>query len=166
MTRALVLGVGNLGRGDDGAGIVAARRLSRKPPGDATVMECWGDAGRILEALSGRDRVIVVDAASGGGPPGTIHRFEAHRAPLPASVLCTSSHSWGLVEAIEVARVLGRLPASLVVYAIEGQMFELGRGLSTPAKRALRVVEGRIRRDLGTPPRRRRASRARVPQLH
>ena len=62
-----------------------------------------------------------------GRPARFVRRFEAHEQPLPASSLRTSTHSLGVVEAIELARSLGELPRHVVVFAIEGRSFEPGR---------------------------------------
>ena len=50
--------------------------------------------------------------------------------PLPARTL--STHGFGVADAIELARSLGRLPERLDVYAIEGADFGHGDEL-TPA---------------------------------
>ena len=47
-----------------------------------------------------------------------------------------------MAEAVELARVLDRLPHALTVYAIEGQTFELGVGLTPAVDRAVdRIVQ-------------------------
>ena len=148
MIPTLVIGIGNADRGDDAAGIEVARRLRTRGRQDARVCECGGSAACLLESWQGRTRVILVDAASGAGRAGTVRRYEAHRKPLPTGLLHTSTHSWGVAEAIEIARVLGQLPAEVVVYAIEGKTFFPGRHLSPPVRRAVDRVEKRILRDL------------------
>ena len=56
--------------------------------------------------------MIVVDAAA-GPPPGTVERFDAVAAPLPAAYARRSTHSFGVGDAIELARALDRLPSRL-----------------------------------------------------
>jgi hydrogenase maturation protease len=126
----LVIGVGNPDRGDDGAGLAVARRLRAAAPPGVVVREATGEASELLDAWDGFARVIVVDAARSGSRPGTLMRFDAIAAPLPAGLARESTHGWGVAEAIELARALGRLPPSLVVYAIEGRGFEPGDALS------------------------------------
>jgi hydrogenase maturation protease len=48
-----------------------------------------------------------------------------------------STHALGVAEAIELARALGRLPARLEVYAIEGARFTAGAGLSPAVEQAV-----------------------------
>jgi hydrogenase maturation protease len=150
MTAPLVVGIGNGARGDDRAGIAVARLLRRCRPQDrAVVAESDGDVGAILDAFQGRERVILVDACHSGMAPGTVRRFQAHRHPLPASLEATSTHGLGLAAAIDLARTLGRLPADVTVYAIEGRTFAFGDRLSPEVRDAVFGVAGRIARELG-----------------
>ncbi|MFE1248482.1 hydrogenase maturation protease [Streptomyces sp. NPDC058735] len=134
-TRIAVIGVGNEFRRDDGVGwAVAARLLERAesralPPG-TVVATCDGDPGRLIGLWEGAGLAVVVDAAHAHpARPGTVHRIELDSERL-ARPPATSSHGLGLGEAVELARVLGRLPGRLVVYGVEGADDSLGTGLS------------------------------------
>ena len=83
---------------------------------------------------------MVVDAAASGASPGTVHRFDARAAPLPAAHLRSSTHAFGVADAVELARALGRLPGRLDVYAIEGGDFSLGAGLTPPVAAAVEAL--------------------------
>jgi hydrogenase maturation protease len=144
----LVIGIGNAFRGDDGVGVLVARRLRELALSGLTVLEQSGEGAALVEAWTGTDRVIVVDAISSGGRPGTIHRLEVDRHPLPAHFSSSSTHAFGLAEAVELARRLDRLPASLVIYGIEGQSFNLGQDLSPEAEAAADKVVDQIVADL------------------
>ena len=148
MSRSVVIGVGNSDRGDDAAGLELVRRLRRHVPPGAAVRECTGGAFALLEAWRGCRRAVLVDAAEGGGRPGAVHRFEAHRQTLPAWLRHASTHSPGVAEAVELARALGERPAEVVLYAIEGGAFGHGGPLSPPVRRAIGRVEARIVREL------------------
>ena len=91
----------------------------------------------------------MFDAASSGNEPGTVHRFDAVAGPLPARLFSLSSHALGLVEVVELGRALGRLPRSLIVYAVEGTDFATGQGLSPAVARALSGVAQRILLEAG-----------------
>jgi hydrogenase maturation protease len=144
----LVIGVGNRDRGDDGAGLEVARRLRELGVGGARLVEQRGEAAELLEAMSGADSVILVDASLSGAHPGTVQRIEAHRETLTQALRCASSHGWGLAEAVELARALGRLPRSVVVYAIEGRCFHPGRDLSPSVRQAVERVARRVRQEI------------------
>jgi hydrogenase maturation protease len=82
--------------------------------------------------------VILVDSMRSGLTTGTIRRFDASSEPLPARLRTSSStHAFALSEAIELGRALGRTPARVIVYAIEGRSFEAGSGLSDELETAL-----------------------------
>lgn len=143
MSGWLVIGVGNDGAGDDGAGPAVVRGLAGRLPAGWQVASLRGDPSRLLDLWSPTDDVIVVDAAMGGRPPGTVRRFDASAGPLPAELRGgPSSHAVGTAQAVELARALRRLPHRLVVYAIEGRRFEAGAPLSPAVAAAVeRVVE-------------------------
>jgi hydrogenase maturation protease len=142
----VIIGIGNLLRADDGAGRLAASRLRERLP-SATVHELEAAPPDLFDRWDEASHVVVVDAAHGDRAPGTLHRFDARAEPLPAELMRTSTHAGGLAAAVELARALERLPASLVVYAIEGQTFDLGGALSPPVARAIdQLVEREARR--------------------
>jgi len=91
-------------------------------------------------AWEGEEKVYLIDAAQSGADAGTIQRFEADEEGLPADSLSFSSHAFGVVEAIELARSLGQLPSKLIVYGIEGGCFEVGSGVSPAVERAVDEV--------------------------
>jgi hydrogenase maturation protease len=125
-----VIGVGNEWRHDDGAGLEVARRLGG--------LRLWGEPIGLVDALDGEAEVAIVDAVSSGVPPGTLHVFEADARPLPVELFGSSStHALGIADAIEIARSLGRLPARVRVYGIEGARFDYGRGLSPEVEAAV-----------------------------
>jgi hydrogenase maturation protease len=129
----LVIGVGNATRGDDGAGVVAARRMGAKglvASAPFQLMELW----------AGADDVVVIDAARSGEPPGTIHRFEVRSQELPIDVLGGSTHAIGVAEVVELARALDRLPARLTVYGIEVGGLSHGNALSPQVEAAVGTV--------------------------
>jgi hydrogenase maturation protease len=144
---AVVIGVGNADRGDDGVGAeVLARLEGRVPAGVRLVRLSGADPTKVMDAWAGAGRVFVVDAMVSGAGGGTVRRFDAVTGPLPDEVQLFSTHALGMGAAIEMARVLGRLPAALAVYAVEGATFTLGAGLSPAvaagaAEAAARIVE-------------------------
>ncbi len=143
---ALVIGVGNAMRGDDGAGLAVARALAARVGPGVRVMEASGEGAALMDAWCGAETVILVDAARSGAPPGTIHRFDAVREPMPARFFHYSTHAFSVAEAVELARVLGALPPRLLVFGIEGRTFEAGAALSPEAARAAEEAAEEIAR--------------------
>jgi hydrogenase maturation protease len=139
-----IIGLGNAWRGDDAVGLLVARRLRELVRG-ADVLERSGEPADLLEALGdGAGEVVLVDAVSSGAPPGEVHRLDASEVALPFAA-GASTHGLGLAETIELGRALGRLPARLLVYGIEGAVFELGAPLSAEVARAADSVVAELR---------------------
>ena len=133
----ILIGVGNGWRGDDGAGLAVARRVRELAPAGVEVREVEGDATALVDAWAGAEHVVVVDAAASGAAPGTVRRFDAGARALPVRALRSSTHAFGVSDAVELARALGRLPDRLDVYAIEGASFTAGERLSPAVERAV-----------------------------
>ena len=125
---ALVIGVGNPLRHDDAVGLAVAKRTG------GVLHE--GECSPLVDLWAAHGEVIVVDAASSGAVAGTVSRFDAAAGPVPIRGVRSSTHAFGVHEAIELARSLGRLPARLEVYAIEGADFSPGAGLTPAVERA------------------------------
>lgn len=141
MTTTLVLGIGNPDRGDDGAGVAVARAVT------GARVEELRDCSTLIARWANEERVVVVDAMKSGAEPGTITEIDGLREQLGTGTF-PSTHSFGLAESLELARVTGRLPGSLIIYAIEGERFEHGHGLTPAVEEAVHEVLALIERDL------------------
>jgi len=104
-----------------------------------------GECSPLVDLWSGFESVVLVDACASGAAPGTVLRFSADDAPLPARGMRSSTHAFGVPEAIELGRSLGRLPASVQVIAVEGLDFGPGEGLSPPVAAAVAAVAEDLR---------------------
>ena len=132
----LIIGCGNPDRGDDAAGLLVARKLHGR--------EHSGDMLSLLDLWDGFDEVVIIDAMLSGAQPGTIHRFNA-RDRIAGARFLTSTHDFGLTEAIELARSLGQLPPSLTVYGIEAADCAAGAPVSREVLEAVATTVGQIR---------------------
>ena len=148
MSRVVVIGVGNPYRGDDAAGLVAVERIRSRVPAWVSVLPCEQEPSRIIDAWKGARAALVVDAVTSGAEPGTLHRIDASRESVPAHVFRSSTHAFGVGEAIELARALGRLPESIVVYGVEGATFAAGLGLTPRVETAVDDVVEALLGDL------------------
>lgn len=145
-----IIGLGNPQRGDDAAGRIVARQLRCKVDNAVHIIEHDGEAAALIEWLSDADMVILIDAAcSDTDPPGFIRCIDANDGPLPANLFNLSSHGLGLAAAIELARAMGKLPATCLVYSIEGKQFDLGRPVSSTVHDAIQQLELIILQELG-----------------
>jgi len=146
--RRVVVGVGNPLRGDDAVGIAVAERLRGRVPEDVQVLECEQEPSRLLDAWGDADLALVVDACSSGEAPGTVSRFDASSDPLPTRVFRSSTHAFGVGDAVELARALDRLPRRVVVFGVEGGQFTAGAPLSPEVRSAVERVAQDVVREL------------------
>jgi len=140
-----IIGCGNRDRGDDRAGLVIVERL-RKLGLEAEIH--GGDSLALLEKWTATDEVILVDAVITGAPPGKISVWELRgdefSLPRIQEGAAVSSHGFDIAKAIELARALGKLPARLQIYGIEGKTFERGAEISREVSEAVELLVKQI----------------------
>lgn len=136
----LILGIGHPFRGDDGIGLLVAERMAAAKLPGVTALTHHGEGSDLMERWAGYDRVVIVDATRSDAPAGTIRRWDAVAEKLPAGLFPKSSHLFGLAEAVEMARLLGRLPAALTVIGVEGKDFTAGTTLSPEVAAVVETV--------------------------
>lgn len=147
---AVVIGLGSEDRGDDAVGAVVARAVAGLRLPGVTLVE-HEDPTALLDLWKGHDLVVVVDAVCSGSPPGTIHWLETGPDSGPLTERAWTStgrggtHAIGLAEVVELARVLGRLPARVVLVGVEAAGFDHGEPLSPPVAAAVDAAVVRIR---------------------
>jgi len=151
--RLLVIGMGNPDRGDDAIGPLIARQLvGRQLAGhvaqNVAIIERSGDALALIDDWAGHDAVILVDAAAPGAAPGQVHRLDLLEDNLQAEVSMSSTHAFGVAEAVGLARTLGLLPRHVVAFAIEGANFNPGAPVSPDVTAVVDDVAARIEAEL------------------
>jgi hydrogenase maturation protease len=148
---AVVIGIGNPYRRDDGVGPAVAERVAAAlDPSDhprVRVYEHDGEPAGLLDRWEGAEMAIVVDSVRTGARVGTVHRIALGNAThTPATA--GSTHGLGLGDAVELARAVGRLPATLLVYGIEAGDTRDGVGLGDAVAAAADEVAAEIVRTL------------------
>jgi hydrogenase maturation protease len=135
--RVLVAGIGNIFFGDDGFGVELARRLAREElPEGVVVIDVGIRALHLAFALLERPGLLlVVDAVSRGGPPGTIYVIQPTAGGEPAQV--PDAHAMNLETVIATVRSLGGHPPPIVLVGCEPAYIGERRGLSKVVERAL-----------------------------
>ncbi len=125
--KPLVIGVGNRDRGDDALGplvIDALRAICTVA--ETCIVE--GDLSDLTLRWSADQDVIIVDAVMSGASPGDIIEIDAVAERLPNEGQLLSSHGISLADAIELGRLLQRMPRRLTVIGVEAYSFD---GLTT-----------------------------------
>ena len=149
--RQVVVAIGNAYRRDDGAGLAVADSLRDRIPNGVEIFSCEQEPSRLIDACDGASTALVVDAVESGAAPGTVHRFDASDQPLPERLFRSSTPAFGVGEAIELARALNRLPERVIVYGIEGAVFEAGEGLTDAVAAAVEPAAAAVIADVGQP---------------
>jgi hydrogenase maturation protease len=144
MSGRLVIGIGHPDRGDDAVGRIVARRLRESVLDGIEIRDHDGEATTLVDWLADADDAILVDALVSGEAPGTVRRFDVAASALPREKFGMSTHGFGLADAVELARILGSLPARCVVYAVEGRSFGHGEPLSPEVDTAVDELVRRV----------------------
>lgn len=136
--RVLVLGLGNPLLGDEGIGVRVVEVLKRQvlPPGVA-VTEGGTTGLGLIGLMEGYERVVIVDAADMGYPPGRVIRFTPAEVQFKAAGAPLSLHQVGLGEALALAEALEIAPAELVIIGVQPGRIEVGAGLSPEVENAI-----------------------------
>ena len=138
MKRVLILGLGNPLLGDEGIGLRAVEELKGlELPDGVTVAEGGTTGLGLVSLMEGYQRVIVVDAADMGHPPGRVVRFTPSEAQLKTAEAPLSLHQIGLGEALALADALEVAPAELVIIGVQPHRVEMGAGLSSEVEGAI-----------------------------
>lgn len=141
----LVIGCGNILRGDDAVGPVLVRHLYERGVPDGVRVVDGGTSGMdVAFGMRGAGRVVIVDAASTGAEPGTVYRVPAEElAELPPiDGLHTHNFRWDHALSFSAWLLGPERPTDVTVYLVEAGSLEPGAPL-TPAVEAgmWRVVE-------------------------
>lgn len=170
--RILIAGLGNIFAGDDGFGCAVAAALAETSvetsakasaktspktflPG-GTVVRDFGIRGVHLayELLDRYDLVVIVDAVSRGGVPGTCYVIEhtgdpERPAPDDAAPLL-DAHDMTPDEVLALVPTLGGSLPRVVIVGCEPESIEPGMGLSAPVASsvatAVTLVSGIVHR--------------------
>ena len=114
----LVLGIGNELLGDDGVGVVAARRLAGRPVPGVDILDGGTLGLMLMPYIADRQAVLVFDAVSGAhGTPGEIVVIRDSDVRRGHGVRATA-HDIGLVDALSAAELAGCPPARIALVGI------------------------------------------------
>ena len=141
--RIALIGVGNTWRRDDGVAAVVLAAAAHRVPPDVELVETDGEPSRLIDAWTGVDLAVVIDAVSSAAAPGTIHVWRDERQ-IAGHRPSTGSHALGVADAIALGRALHRLPRTLVVVGVEAGDTSPGYGLSPLVAAAVDEAVDRI----------------------
>lgn len=150
----IVIGMGNPVLSDDSVGLKVAQQVARRLHAESgvDVRELHAGGLRLMEAMAGYDRAILVDSmVTPGAIPGTIH------APTLDGLFAThntcSTHDGNLAVALELGKMAGlRLPSEIEIWAIEAaDVTAFSEELTEAVDRAVPLVVDRVLKTLRQP---------------
>ena len=122
----VIIGMGNRLLSDDGVGIAVAHAVAERLTDvmKLTVTELHTGGIRLMEAMAGFKRAVVVDAMLSGAPPGSVHRFDPKDFVTTKNTF--SSHDTDFTTAYDLGVMVGvALPEQLSFWGIEACEFDL-----------------------------------------
>jgi len=146
--RTVVVGMGNILLKDEGIGCHIARVLEKIPLLDARVIE--GGTSPDALFLEDADKLVVVDAAKGGGMPGEVYRFQLDDIALELPSFL-SLHDISLVDNLLLMGVLHNIPETIII-GVEPKEIEWGLELSPELQEKIPRIVETILAELNTPP--------------
>lgn len=136
--RTLVLGMGNILLEDEGLGVRALEALQdgyALPPG-VELLDGGTTGMGLLDDISGRDHLLVLDAVQTGAPPGTLVVMRDEDVPVYFGIRVTP-HQLGLSDVLATLKLSGEQPGSVTVLGLVPHSLELSLELSPPIRERL-----------------------------
>ena len=134
----LVAGFGNVLRGDDGFGVEVVRRLQNEgatPQGTVLLEVGTGGVALAQELMTPCDRLVIVDAMTRGGAPGSVYVLKVDGVQAARTV---DMHMAVPARVLELAQAMGTLPRDVYMVGCEpGVVDELTMELSAPVQDAI-----------------------------
>lgn len=154
--RTLVAGLGNPIVSDDGVGVAVAREVARRlgPVPGLSVTELYAGGLRLMDALVGYSRVVLIDAMlTGLHAPGTCLRLSLD--DLASTLHTASSHDASLPVALATGRALGlAMPDDVIIWAVEAaDVVTFSESLTPPVAASVERVADLVIAELGLPAR-------------
>jgi hydrogenase maturation protease len=145
--KTLVLGLGNVLMGDEGIGVYVVRALEQHTLPEGVECLDGGTGGfTLLEPLENADRIVLVDAAADGNPPGTVTRTTPRFSRDYPPTL--TAHDIGVKDLLDVFYIQGG-GRDVVLYAITIDPRQpIRMSLSAEGEKAAAVAVERILAEL------------------
>jgi len=138
MPSSVIIGIGNPYRGDDSAGWAVVDALGTLEGID--LVKVRSDFAELLELFSSYTNVYVVDACQNSEQVGSWLCLDLLEEEIEEKGL-SSTHGFGLVQAVAFAKSLDQLPQKLQLYAIVGRQYEVGSNMSSEVVQAIDHVK-------------------------
>lgn len=149
--KTLIIGLGNTILRDDGVGIRVVEKIRQLVNGKKgiEVIELSVGGLRLMETMSGYDRVFIIDAVmTGQAVPGSVYNLNID--DLGMSLHTASTHDTNLVSALKSGRRIGiKLPSEITIWGIEASdVNTFGEDMTEAVESAIPLVVERVIKEL------------------
>lgn len=141
MSKAIVLGIGNVLLSDEGVGVHAVKALIEQYElgKDVEVVDGGTTGMELLPDLEGADHLVVIDAIRAGQSPASVVRLEGDQVPAFFKTKI-SPHQVGLSDVLAALAFKGHAPAHVVLIGVQPVTLTLGMQLSPEVNAQLDAV--------------------------
>lgn len=143
----VVLGIGNMLLGDDGVGVHVLRALLAEQdaglPPDTDLVDGGTGGLSLLQIVRDTSALVLVDAVDVGAEPGSVHVLTGD--DLYAGLVRLSVHQLGASDLLSAARLIGGLPAQVVLVGVQPASLEPDVRLSPAVQAALPAAVDAVR---------------------
>ena len=144
LTGAVVVGVGNEVRSDDGLGVVAARLIEqdKRLPENTSVLHGATLGLELLPYLRKASHLFFVDAIDTGAPPGRIAQMtEKGLQQLPGS---SNAHQLGVADLLTALRLVRDDEPEVTILGMQPQSTDWGVELSPEVAQQMPALVDRV----------------------
>jgi len=139
MKRVLIGGIGNVLLGDDGVGPYLVQLLTSRYEFEdgVEVVDLGTPALDLIDCITGKDLVILIDSVKTGETPGTVLLYRKEEIMEHRPAVRMDPHSPALVDAVLSAEFFGDPPSNLLLIGIVAETFDCGCAMSEAVRTSL-----------------------------
>lgn len=139
----LVLGIGNILHMDDGVGVHVVNHIiesGRDFPENVEIADGGTFGYDLLPLMSGRRKIVIVDALKAEDKPGSIYRFSADH--LVSRNYIYSLHDLGVKKLVDMLKLMGENPVVEIIGIVPEDYTSFAIGMSDSVRESIpRAVE-------------------------
>lgn len=146
MARSVVLGIGNVLLSDDGAGVHVVRQLEGllKDRAGVQVIDAGTLSFTLAPLIENAEQLIVIDAAQLHAAPGTVRTYFGSEFDSFVGKPRLTVHEVGLVDLLDIARLMESVPAQRAIVAVQPQCATWGDSLTRDVDAAVPEMVARV----------------------
>ena len=150
MKEVLIGGIGNVLLGDDGVGPFVARLLAARYEFEdgVEVADLGTPALDLVDQISGKDAVILVDSIDTNAAAGTVLLYRKADIIRHSPDVRMDAHSPALVDTLLGADFFGLAPPDVLLVGIKAESYEAGCSLSESVRASLDQAIAEVLREL------------------